>query len=66
MQRDDTLYTLVFAALVCGVCSILVSGFAVGLKSRQEMKAENDVSKCCETKASPSMRVAQAISTRPS
>lgn len=37
MQRDDTLYTLVFAALVCGVCSILVSGFAVGLKSRQEM-----------------------------
>lgn len=36
MQRSSTLYTLGFAAAVCVVCSILVSGAAVALKSRQQ------------------------------
>lgn len=36
MQREGTLYTIIFAAAVCGVCSILVSGAAVGLKERQK------------------------------
>jgi len=35
MQREGSLYTILFAAMVCGVCSILVSGAAVGLKKRQ-------------------------------
>ena len=38
MQRSVS-YTLVFSALVCIVCSLLVSGAAVGLKSRQEANA---------------------------
>ena len=36
MQREGTLYTIIFSCIVCGICSILVSGAAVGLKSRQE------------------------------
>lgn len=36
MQREGTLYTIIFSCVVCGICSILVSGAAVGLKSRQE------------------------------
>lgn len=36
MQRNGTLYTIVFTAAVCGICSILVSSAAVGLKSRQQ------------------------------
>lgn len=36
MQREGTLYTVIFSCVVCGICSILVSGAAVGLKSRQE------------------------------
>jgi Na+-transporting NADH:ubiquinone oxidoreductase subunit C len=35
MQRNSALYTLVFAAAVCAVCSLLVTGAAVVLKSRQ-------------------------------
>ena len=36
MQRNGTLYTILFAAMVCGVCSILVSGTSVLLKDRQK------------------------------
>jgi Na+-transporting NADH:ubiquinone oxidoreductase subunit C len=35
MQREGTLYTIIFTTLVCAVCSVLVSGAAVGLKERQ-------------------------------
>lgn len=35
MQRNGTLYTILFTAGVCGICSILVSSAAVGLRSRQ-------------------------------
>jgi Na+-transporting NADH:ubiquinone oxidoreductase subunit C len=37
MQREGTLYTLGFAALVCVVCSILVCLSAVLLKDRQDL-----------------------------
>ena len=36
MERNGTLYTILFAAMVCGVCSILVSGTSVLLKDKQE------------------------------
>lgn len=36
MQRDSTAYTLIVAAVLCVVCSLLVSGAAVGLRSRQQ------------------------------
>ncbi|MCP4645429.1 MAG: Na(+)-translocating NADH-quinone reductase subunit C [bacterium] len=36
MQRSGTLYTLVFAAVVCVACSVLVCGAAVALRNRQE------------------------------
>jgi len=36
MQRNGTIYTILFTAGVCGICSILVSGAAVGLRSRQQ------------------------------
>lgn len=36
MQRNGTLYTILFTAGVCGICSILVSGAAVGLRERQQ------------------------------
>ncbi len=39
MQRSGTVYTLVFATIVCVGCSILVCAAAVGLKSRQELNA---------------------------
>jgi Na+-transporting NADH:ubiquinone oxidoreductase subunit C len=35
MQREGTLYTIIFTTLVCAVCSVLVSGAAVGLRDRQ-------------------------------
>lgn len=35
MQREGTLYTIIFTTLVCAVCSVLVSGAAVGLRERQ-------------------------------
>ncbi|MBN2309322.1 MAG: Na(+)-translocating NADH-quinone reductase subunit C [Candidatus Hydrogenedentes bacterium] len=42
MQRSGTLYTLGFAAAVCLVCSALVCGAAVALKSRQELNVVID------------------------
>ncbi len=36
MQRSGTLYTLVFATVVCAVCSVFVSGARVALGARQE------------------------------
>jgi len=36
MRREGTLYTIIFSVIVCGICSILVSGAAVGLKERQK------------------------------
>ncbi len=36
MQRSDTSYTLVFAGIVCIVCSIIVSGASVLLRDRQQ------------------------------
>jgi Na+-transporting NADH:ubiquinone oxidoreductase subunit C len=36
MQREGTLYTIIFTTLLCGICSVLVSGAAVGLKERQK------------------------------
>lgn len=36
MQRNGVLYTILFAAAVCGICSILVSGAAVGLRGFQK------------------------------
>jgi Na+-transporting NADH:ubiquinone oxidoreductase subunit C len=39
MQRSGTVYTLVFATIVCVVCSILVCAAAVGLKTQQERNA---------------------------
>lgn len=36
MRREGTLYTIIFSCVVCGICSVLVSGAAVGLKPRQE------------------------------
>ncbi|HNR29600.1 MAG TPA: Na(+)-translocating NADH-quinone reductase subunit C [Candidatus Hydrogenedentes bacterium] len=35
MRREGTLYTILFTCGVCGICSVLVSGAAVGLKERQ-------------------------------
>lgn len=35
MQRSGTLYTIVFAAVVCVICSVIVSAAAVGLKDKQ-------------------------------
>ena len=37
MRHRSTAYTVSFAAAVCLVCSLLVSGAAVGLKERQEV-----------------------------
>ena len=41
-MQHSTLYTLVFAAVVCLICSILVSGSAVALRARQERNAVLD------------------------
>lgn len=37
MQREGSLYTIIFTTLLCGVCSVLVASAAVGLKERQQM-----------------------------
>ena len=42
MQRDSATYMFVFAAIVCVVCAVLVSGSAVSLKQRQEDNAAFD------------------------
>jgi len=44
-MQHSTLYTLVFAAVVCLVCSVLVSGSAVALRARQERNALLDKQK---------------------
>ncbi|MCH2125087.1 MAG: Na(+)-translocating NADH-quinone reductase subunit C [Pirellulaceae bacterium] len=36
MRRDSVGYTMMVAAVLCIVCSVLVSGAAVGLRSRQQ------------------------------
>ncbi len=41
-MQYSTLYTLVFAAVVCLICSVLVSGSAVVLRARQEQNAMFD------------------------
>ncbi|HEY5653255.1 MAG TPA: NADH:ubiquinone reductase (Na(+)-transporting) subunit C [Pontiella sp.] len=41
-MREDT-KTLLFAAIVCVTCSLLLSGAAAGLKSRQQANEEFDV-----------------------
>ena len=41
MQRSNT-YTIGFAAAICLVCGVIVAGFAVGLKERQEENAVLD------------------------
>ena len=37
MQREGTLYTIIFTTVLCAICSVLVSGAAVGLKERQKV-----------------------------
>ena len=44
MERS-TQYILIFATIVCFVCSIVVSGAAVALKERQELNAKIDMQK---------------------
>ena len=44
-MQHSTLYTLVFATVVCLVCSIFVSGSAVALRSRQQQNAVLDKQK---------------------
>jgi Na+-transporting NADH:ubiquinone oxidoreductase subunit C len=38
-MRHSTLYTLVFATIVCLICAVLVSGSAVALRARQQQNA---------------------------
>jgi Na+-transporting NADH:ubiquinone oxidoreductase subunit C len=45
MQKDSILKTLVVAAVLCVVCSVLVSGAAVSLKERQDINKALDVKK---------------------
>jgi Na+-transporting NADH:ubiquinone oxidoreductase subunit C len=45
MQKDSTVGTLVVAAALCVVCSLLVAGAAVSLKERQEINKALDVKK---------------------
>jgi Na+-transporting NADH:ubiquinone oxidoreductase subunit C len=37
MQRNSVVYILSFCAVICLVCSVVVSGSAVGLKEKQEL-----------------------------
>src|SRR5687768_2934787 len=41
-MRRETLYILGFSTAICGVCSVLVAGAAVGLKELQEENAVID------------------------
>jgi len=45
MQKDSTVGTLVVAAALCVICSLLVAGAAVSLKERQDVNKELDVKK---------------------
>lgn len=42
MSRDSIGFTFMVSAALCVVCSILVSGAAVGLRSRQDLNKENE------------------------
>lgn len=37
MQREGSVYTVIFTTILCGICSVLVASAAVGLKDRQIM-----------------------------
>ncbi len=37
MQREGSIYTVIFTTILCGICSVLVASAAVGLKERQIM-----------------------------
>lgn len=37
MQREGSVYTVIFTTILCGICSVLVASAAVGLKNRQIM-----------------------------
>lgn len=39
-MQHSTLYTIVFAVIICLVCSVIVSSAAVGLRGRQETNVE--------------------------
>jgi len=45
MQKDSTIGTLVVAASLCVICSVLVAGSAVMLKDRQDANKKLDVKK---------------------
>lgn len=45
MQKDSTIGTLVVAASLCVICSVLVAGSAVSLKDRQDANKKLDVKK---------------------
>jgi Na+-transporting NADH:ubiquinone oxidoreductase subunit C len=44
-MRHSTVYTLIFAAIICVVCGIMVSSAAVTLKDAQDINAELDKQK---------------------
>ncbi|MCX8064478.1 MAG: Na(+)-translocating NADH-quinone reductase subunit C [Candidatus Hydrogenedentes bacterium] len=37
MEREGSVYTVIFTTILCGICSVLVASAAVGLKDRQIM-----------------------------
>ena len=45
MHKDSTIKTIVVAAVLCIVCSVLVSSAAVGLKARQDENKKLDIKK---------------------
>ena len=45
MPRDSIRHTLLVATVLCVVCSVLVSGSAVGLRGRQEANKQLDQQK---------------------
>lgn len=45
MQKDSVIRTLIVAAVLCIVCSVLVSGSAVLLKEKQEINKKLDIKK---------------------
>ena len=45
MSNDSTLKTIIVATILCIVCSVIVSGSAVGLKERQDINKKLDVQK---------------------
>lgn len=45
MQKDSVVQTLLVATILCIVCSVLVSGAAVVLKSRQDVNKQLDIKK---------------------